>query len=88
MKQPVLGVVASSIIVVLSLAVVWLLGVDLLMGWASYALMGAIPFAIVVGAFWHGEEPRAVAGLPSRRAVSPSWWWRRSWRPWSRWCTG
>ncbi len=64
MKQPVLGVVASSIILVLSLVVVWLLGVDLLMGWASYALMGAIPFAIVVGAFWHGEEPRAIAGLP------------------------
>nr|NLI50018.1 hypothetical protein [Propionibacterium sp.] len=64
MKQPVLGVAASTIIVLLSLVVVRLLGVDLFMGWASYALMGAIPFAIVVGAFWQGQEPRALAGLP------------------------
>lgn len=64
MRQPVLGIAASTIIVVLSLLVVRLLGVDLFMGWASYALMGAIPFAIVVGAFWQGKEPRALAGLP------------------------
>lgn len=64
MKQPLLGVVATTIIVVLSLVVVWLLGVELFMGWASYALMGAIPFAVVVGAFWRGEEPRSLARLP------------------------
>lgn len=71
MKQPALGVAASGSIIVLSLLVVRLLGVDLFMGWASYALMAAIPFSIVVGAFWHGEEPAPIARLaqPARGAA-------------------
>ncbi|GGH58083.1 hypothetical protein GCM10010975_18340 [Comamonas phosphati] len=64
MKQPILGGVATALVLVLSLCVVWLLGLELFMGWASYALMCAIPFAIVCGAFWHGEEPRPIAGWP------------------------
>jgi len=63
MKQPVLGIVATGIVMVVSWVVVWLLGVDLFMGWASFALMGAIPFAITVGAFWQGSQPAAVARL-------------------------
>lgn len=63
MKQPTLGIVATAAVIVVSWVTVWALGLDLFMGWASYAIMGAIPFAIVVGAFWQGGEPRAVAGL-------------------------
>lgn len=68
MKQPALGVAASTLIVAISLVVVRLLGPDLFMGWASYALMCAIPFSVVVGVFWKGTEPAAIAGLgqPSR----------------------
>ena len=72
MKQPLLGVVATTIIVVLSLVVVWLLGVELFMGWASYALMGAIPFAVVVGAFWRGEEPRSLAPVSYTHLTLPT----------------
>ncbi len=64
MKQPQLGLSASALIIVLSLLVIRALGTDLFMGWASYALMGAIPFAIVVGAFWKGAEPGPIAQLP------------------------
>lgn len=63
MRQPALGVTATVIVIAISLLLVWALGVDLFMGWASFALMGAIPFAIVVGAFWQGTGPQAVARL-------------------------
>ncbi len=63
MKQPALGIVATSVIVALSWFVILLLGADLFMGWASYALMGAIPFAILVGAFWKSEQPPAFGRL-------------------------
>lgn len=63
MKQPALGIAATALIIVISFATIAVLGPSLFMGWASYALMGAIPFAIVVGAFWQGKEPAAIAGL-------------------------
>ncbi|MFV0457724.1 MAG: hypothetical protein ACK5MT_02980 [Actinomycetales bacterium] len=63
MRQPTLGVVASAAVIVVSLVVIWLLGVDLFMGWGSYLLMCAIPFTVIVGAFWRGSEPAAVARL-------------------------
>lgn len=64
MKQPALGLVATAVIIVISWGVVWLLGPDLFLGWASYALMGAIPFAIVVGTLWKGEHPKFIGRLP------------------------
>lgn len=63
MKQPRLGIVATAAVLVLALLVIALLGTDLFMGWASYAIMGAIPFALVVGGFWGGEHPRSIARL-------------------------
>src|SRR5690606_38877723 len=48
MKQPALGITATAVVVAISWVVILLLGADLFMGWASYALMGAIPFAILV----------------------------------------
>lgn len=63
MKQPVLGITASALAILLSVVLIRALGVNLVMGWASYALMGAIPFAVVVGGFWRDREPRAVIGL-------------------------
>src|SRR5690606_19784827 len=63
MKQPALGITATAVVVAISWVVILLLGADLFMGWASYALMGAIPFAILVGAFWKGEHPAALERL-------------------------
>ena len=63
MKQPWLGVVATAGIIVISWLVILAMGTDLFMGWASYALMGAIPFAIVVGAFWQSAQPPALGRL-------------------------
>lgn len=63
MKQPSLGIVATLIAIALSFVLIRAMGPDLFMGWASFALMCALPFTIVVGAFWKGEEPKAIAGL-------------------------
>ncbi|WP_432560269.1 hypothetical protein [Granulicoccus sp. GXG6511] len=63
MKQPILGVVATGAIIVVSWIVILAMGPDLFMGWASFALMGAIPFAILVGAFWQSEQPPALGRL-------------------------
>ncbi|WP_425310542.1 hypothetical protein AADG42_17875 [Ammonicoccus fulvus] len=63
MKQPALGVTATLGIILISFLTIFALGPELFMNWASYALMGAIPFAIVVGAFWQGKEPAAIANL-------------------------
>lgn len=63
MKQPALGIVATVVIMIISFVTIFALGAELFMNWASYALMGAIPFAIVVGAFWQGKEPAAIARL-------------------------
>ncbi|MDO5683093.1 MAG: hypothetical protein Q4G46_09745 [Propionibacteriaceae bacterium] len=63
MKQPLLGITATIGIMVISFATIFALGPELFMNWASFALMGAIPFAIVVGAFWQGREPSAIAKL-------------------------
>lgn len=68
MRQPVLGIVATVLVMIVSWVTIWALGLDLFMNWASYAIMGAIPFAIVVGAFWGGAEPKAIGamGQPAR----------------------
>ncbi len=55
---------ATVIIIAISWLAILALGVDLFMGWASFAIMGgAIPFAILTGAFWHGEVPAAIGRL-------------------------
>lgn len=63
MKQPLRGALATALIMVLSWIIIWALGTDLFMGWASYVIMCAIPFAIVVGVIWQSSQPAALAGV-------------------------
>lgn len=67
-KQPWLGVAATGLVIVASLVFIAPLSWATFGGWVSFVMMCAIPFAIVVGAYWHGEEPAAVArlGQPAR----------------------
>lgn len=62
-RQPLVGVVATALMIGVSLVVIAAMDWPLFRDWVSYHLMCTIPFAFVVGAFWHGQHPRWVAGL-------------------------
>lgn len=62
-RQPLVGVVATALMIGVSLVVIAAMDWPLFRDWVSYYLMCTIPFAFVVGAFWHGQHPRWVAGL-------------------------
>jgi hypothetical protein len=62
-KQPWLGVATTALVIVLALLFIAPMSWATFGGWVSFAMMCAIPFAIVVGAFWHGEHPASVARL-------------------------
>ncbi|SDB82846.1 hypothetical protein GA0111570_10455 [Raineyella antarctica] len=63
LRQPWLGIAASVLIIVLSLVFISPFSAGFFGGWLAFVLMCMIPFAIVVGAFWHGEEPAPLARL-------------------------
>lgn len=62
MKQPALGLVASAIIMAISLAFVALWDFETFVGWASFGLMCLIPMQLVVGVAW-GANPDFAAKL-------------------------
>lgn len=71
MKQPGLGIVATLIAIVLSFILIRVMGPGVFMGWSSLLFMCALPFTIVVGSFWKGEDPKAIVRLnqPARGIV-------------------
>lgn len=71
MKQPGLGIVATLIAIALSFVLIRAMGPGLFMGWASFVFMCALPFTIVVGGFWKGDEPKVIVRLrqPARGIV-------------------
>ncbi len=62
MKQPALGLVATAIVVAISLGLISLFDFETFAGWVSYALICLIPMEIVVGVSW-GANPAFAAGL-------------------------
>lgn len=63
LRQPAAGIVATAAVVVVSLAFIAAFPWPVLRDWVSYGLVCTIPFAFVVGAFWHGEHPRRLGAL-------------------------
>jgi hypothetical protein len=62
MKQPVLGLVATAIVIAIALGYISLFDFNTFVGWASYALICMIPMEIVVGVTW-GANPAFAANL-------------------------
>lgn len=62
MKQPTLGLVASALVIAVSLGLISLFDFPMFSGWVSYALMCLIPMEIVVGVAW-GANPAFAANL-------------------------
>lgn len=60
MKQPLLGVVATATVVVLSLAYLALFDFPTFVGWVSFYMLALIPFQIIVVALWNASPPFAA----------------------------
>lgn len=63
LRQPLLGVIASLLVIVLSLLLISVLDWPLFRDWVSYYLVGTVPFAFLFAIFWRGEHPRRIASL-------------------------
>jgi len=61
LKQPLLGIAATAIIVVISLAFISLFEFPTFAGWVSYGLIAVIPMEIVVGITWGSKQPGFAA---------------------------
>src|SRR5256885_17172266 len=70
MKQPMLGITATVLVMAVALAVVSLFSFPTFTGWVSYFLLCVIPMQIVVVVTW-GANPPFAAGLgqPAKGAV-------------------
>jgi hypothetical protein len=64
LRQPALGIAATAVVIVAALVFISLFTWPTFGGWVSIALMCAIPVTIVIGAFWRGAVPAAIAERP------------------------
>ncbi|MCF6263820.1 MAG: hypothetical protein L3J24_09575 [Xanthomonadales bacterium] len=62
-NQPVAGIVATVLIMALSLGFISLFSFELFTGWVSYSLMCIIPTSIMVGVVWGRNPPEFIAKL-------------------------
>ncbi len=62
LKQPVLGIAATALVVVVSLGFVSLFEFPLFAGWIAYGLLCVIPMQIVIAVTWGVKLPEAAAG--------------------------
>ena len=61
LKQPLLGIIGTVLIMVMSFAFISLFAWPTFAGWVSYAMMCAIPATILIGAVWKSEVPAGIA---------------------------
>ena len=64
LRQPLLGIAASAIVIVISLAFISLFDLPTFAGWVSYGLIAIIPMEIVVGITWGAKLPGFAAAQP------------------------
>ncbi|MBI4263860.1 MAG: hypothetical protein HY657_05775 [Acidobacteria bacterium] len=64
MAQPALGLVASAIVIAISLIFVSLFDFPTFVGWVSFYNLCLIPFQVVAVVLWAGANPPFVAKLP------------------------
>ena len=62
MAQPVLGLIASAIVMVISLGYISLFDFGTFVGWVSFFALCFIPFSVMTGVIWGGNPP-FVAGM-------------------------
>ena len=61
LKQPVLGIAATILVMAVALGLISLFDLPTFSGWASYLIMCVIPMQIVIGVLWGTNEPGFAA---------------------------
>lgn len=61
LRQPVLGIIATVIVIAVSLGLISFFEFPTFAGWVSYGLMCLIPMQIVVGVTWGTNQPKFAA---------------------------
>ena len=61
MKQPALGILATILVIAVSLGIISLFDFPTFAGWMSYGLLCLIPMQIVVGVTWGANQPGFAA---------------------------
>ena len=61
MKQPILGILATILVIAVSLGLISLFDFPTFAGWMSYGFLCLIPMQIVVGVTWGANQPAAAA---------------------------
>jgi hypothetical protein len=64
LKQPLLGIAATAIVILISMAFISLFDFPTFAGWVSYGLLAIIPMVIVVGITWGSKQPAFAASQP------------------------
>ena len=67
MKQPVLGIVSSVLVIILSLGFITIFAFPVFTTWVAYAMICFIPMVIVISVTWGAKHP-AIAGMRSQPA--------------------
>jgi len=62
MKQPALGIVASVLVIAISLGFISIFALPAFTTWVAYALICLIPMVIVISVTWGGKHPAFAAG--------------------------
>jgi len=62
MKQPALGIVASVLLIAISLGFISIFALPTFTTWVAYALICLIPMVIVISVTWGGKHPAFAAG--------------------------
>lgn len=63
-SQPVVGIVASVLVVSAALWISVALSPDAVLTWVSLILVAMVPMQMVIGLAWGSKQPAAIAGLP------------------------
>lgn len=64
LKQPLLGIVATALVIAVSLGLISLFSFEVFSGWLAYGLMCLIPTQIVIAVLWKGKHPSWAANHP------------------------
>lgn len=63
-SQPLLGIIASVLVVSASLGISVALSPDAVLTWVSLILVAMVPMQMVIGLAWHSQQPAFIAALP------------------------